>query len=102
MTELEYRQSIGQRHVSLEKLIEEYAALGYRFDRSMDCIGRAEHLTGPMAGTSYVANSLYPVQIDNGLSAWHVDARRDTNYTKLQALRNEIFATDKLGRFIEV
>lgn len=99
--EVAYRLAQGYRQVSFEQFKAEYAALGYTFDRSCDCRGIARHMTGPQAGLSYPCTSLYPVQIDNGLSAWNVDARRDDNYQAFRTLRNSLFAIVQ-GRIVEV
>ena len=82
----------GQVCLSLRALQDRYEALGYTFDRSMDCIGTATYVSGPFGGHSYPHRSLYPVQADNGLSAWNLNARRDENFQAMQRLRNEVFA----------
>jgi hypothetical protein len=92
----------GQRHVSLAQLIREYEALGYRFDRTMDCQATAQYMTGERTGERYPYLALYPVQADNGKSAWNIEARRDNNFRAMQALRNQIFSTMRDGRIIEV
>jgi hypothetical protein len=102
MTEQDYRIAQGRRQVTLAQLVAEYHALGYRFDRSLDTIGLAQHVTGPMAGTHYTARTLYPVETDTGRSAFHVLARRDAQFQRLQQLRNELFCVDSRGRIIEV
>lgn len=91
----------GARRVSLAQLADEYRALGYRFDRSADCSHLARYMTGDRAGKTYKACGLRPVQIDDGLAAWHVDARRDANFQSLQALRDQVFAVHA-GRIYEV
>ena len=102
MKEATYRMQQGQRHVSIEQLMREYEALGYRFDRTMDCKDTARYMTGERAGESYPYLALYPVQIDNGKSAWNIEARRDNNFRSMQALRNQIFSTMRDGRIVEV
>lgn len=91
----------GARQVSVAQFKAEFAALGYRFDASMACKSLARYMTGPRAGETYPSNSWYPIQADDGLSAFHVDARRDYNFKALQNLRNEIFAVHA-GYIIEV
>lgn len=69
---------------------EVYAALkvlGYNLCRENDCPHIARYMTGERAGFSYPSCSLYPVQIDNGLSFANADARRDDNFRALQAMR---------------
>ena len=58
----------------------------------MDCRSVARYMTGVRSGESYPCNSLYPVQIDNGLSFANVDARRDANFDALREIRNMHFA----------
>jgi hypothetical protein len=95
------RQKHGMRQLSLSNLIAEYAACGYHFDPSMACNCQARYMSGPRAGESYPARTLYPVQSDDGKSAFHFEARRDSNYACLQALRNSVFAVSR-GRIVEV
>lgn len=90
--ERDRRISNGHIHCTIHKLEQLYIGLGYKFDRSMDCRGNASYVTCPYAGISYPALTLYPIQIDNGLSAWNVDARRDDNFKAMQAMRNTHFA----------
>ena len=85
----------------MEELRTRYAQLGYRFDRRMDCRAPATYLTGPWAGTSYPCLALYPVQSDNGLSAWNIDARRDENFQAMQQLRHAVFSVSA-GQIAEV
>lgn len=95
------RIASGARQLSVAQFKAEFAALGYRFDAGMACKSLARYMTGPRAGETYPANSWHPVQADNGLSAWNVDARRDDNFKALQKLRNEIFVVHA-GYIIEV
>ena len=99
--EVAYRVQQGQRHLSFQAFKEAYAQIGYKFDRSSDCKGIARYMTGERAGVGYPCLSLYPIQIDNGLSAWNVDARRDNNYQAFKVLRNSLFAVIQ-GRIVEV
>jgi hypothetical protein len=63
------------------------AAIGYKVDRSCDARGNTRYITGEHVGESYPATNLYVVEADTGMSAFHVDARRDENFRKLQELR---------------
>lgn len=100
--EIDYRIQHGQTRCTIHGLEQLYRALGYRFDRSLDCRGAASYMTGPRAGISYPCLTLYPVQIDNGLSAFHVDARRDAQFLALQTMRNTHFAVCAQGAIVEV
>lgn len=95
------RLADGMREVSLRELLGLYEALGYRFDRSCAARGIARYMAGKRAGGSYPCRTLYPVQSDNGLSAYHVAARRDTRYDAFRVLRNTVFAVSR-GRIVEV
>ena len=99
--EVSRRTQAGARCLALEQFKAEYARLGYRFDRSCDCASQARYMSGPHAGASYPALSLYPVEADTGRSAWNVESRRDANFKALQALRGEVFAVSR-GRIVEV
>ncbi len=99
--EVTCRRSAGQEQLNMLAFIHRYEELGYTFDRSMDCTSLAQWLTGPRAGEHYPVRSLYPIQQDNGVSAWNVEARRDENFHAMQRLRGEIFAV-QAGRIIEV
>jgi len=95
------RAAFGARQLTVNQFKAEFAALGYRFDATMACKSIARYMTGPHAGETYPANAWCPVQSDNGVSAWNVDARRDDNFKALQKLRNEVFAVHA-GHVIEV
>ena len=99
--EIAYRLSQGYRQVSFEQFKAEYAAIGYTFDRSGDVRSIARYVTGEQAGQSYPYLGLYPVQSDDKVSAWNVNARRDENYKALKVLRNSLFAIVQ-GRIVEV
>ena len=99
--EIAYRLSQGYRQVSFEQFKAEYAAIGYTFDRKDDVRSIAIYRTGERAGQSYPYLGLYPVQADDRLSAWNVDARRDANYTAFKVLRNSLFAVAQ-GRIVEI
>jgi hypothetical protein len=44
-------------------------------------------MTGPRAGESYPCVTTGVSETDTGLSAFHVHARRDANFDKLQEMR---------------
>lgn len=90
--EIERSLAAGIKRVTLKEMARMVKEAGYRFDRDMDCRSIAKIMTGPGAGDSYPTCSLYPVQADDGLSAFHYQARRDGNYEKLKVIRNEFFA----------
>ena len=99
--EVAYRLAQGWKQVSSEQFKAEYAAIGYAFDRSSDIRSIARYMTGEQAGQSYPYLGLYPVQADDKVSAWNVNARRDTNYEAFRVLRNSLFAVVQ-GRIVEV
>lgn len=93
--EVDARLELGASQITIKQFVRELKALGYKFDRRHDCHSRSRYLTGPRAGCSYPACNMYPVQIDDGKSAWNHDARRDVQFEALQALRNNVFAVSK-------
>ena len=99
--EVTYRLSQGWRQVPFEQFKAEYAAIGYTFDRSCDTQGMARYVSGERAGLSYPCLTLYPVQADDKVSVWNVNARRDTNYESFRALRNSLFTVVQ-GRIVEI
>jgi len=99
--EVAYRLAQGYRQVSFEQYKAEYAAIGYTFDRKDDVRSIGRYMTGERAGHSYSYLGLYPIQMDNRLSAWNVDARRDDNYEAFKVLRNSLFSVAQ-GRIVEV
>lgn len=99
--EIAYRVKQGQERVSMREFLARYEAIGYRFDRSSDCRSMARHMTGERTGESYPCVNLYPVQADNDLSAWNVNARRDENWEAFKKLRNSIFSVSR-GAIVEV
>mgnify|MGYP000432121308 CR=1 FL=1 len=99
--EVTYRLAQGWRQVPFEQFKAEYAAIGYTFDRSCDVRSIARYMTGEQAGQSYPYLGLYPVQADDKVSVWNVDARRDAKYEAFRALRNSVFAVSR-GRIVEV
>ncbi|WP_157643939.1 hypothetical protein [Burkholderia ubonensis] len=90
--EVAFRDKLGLKKVTFEQLKAMIRELGYRFDPRMSCKSLARYMTGERAGESYPANSLYPVQIDNGKSYANVESRRDSNWEKLKEIRNTYYA----------
>lgn len=90
--EIAFRDRFGLKRVSMDELTDLIRAVGYRFNKSMSCKSMSRYLTGERAGKSYPNNSLKPVQIDDGLSFSHVDARRDANFERLNEIRNTYYA----------
>lgn len=86
------RQSIGMVQVKFDELKAMIRELGYRFDMDMACRSVARYMTGARAGESYLSNSLYPVQIDDGKSYAHFESRRDSNWQQLKAIRDKYFS----------
>ena len=99
--EVAYRLAQGWRQVSFEQFRAEYAAIGYTFDRSSDVRSIARYITGEQVGQSYPYLGLYPVQTDDKVSAWNINARRDANYAAFKVLRNSLFTVVQ-GRIVEV
>ena len=99
--EISARLASGARQLSMAEMAAEYRALGYKFNRALDCRSIARYISGEREGQSYPCLSLYPVQISDGISAWNVDARRDDNFKALQQLRDEVFAVSR-GAIAEV
>ncbi|EIZ1086077.1 hypothetical protein MPI44_004625 [Klebsiella oxytoca] len=93
--EIERCLKSGMLQVSIKKLTEMLKDIGYRFDRSMDTCSQAQIMTGDSAGDSFPTRVLYPVQIDDGVSAFHYEARRDANYQKLKEIRNSMFSVSR-------
>lgn len=93
--EIDSLLELGYRQLTIDQMSKEIRDLGYRFDRNMDCKGTSRHLTGKRAGATYPCCTLYMVQIDDGKSFAHFEARRDSKFQELQALRDEIFAVSR-------
>jgi hypothetical protein len=95
--EIEYRLSIGCRLVSVREMERQFRALGYTLDRSLDCRSIARYLD---SGRCYPACTTGVSEIDTGKSAFHVEARRDSNFRAMQQLRLDIFAVSR-GHILE-
>ena len=91
----------GIELLSVTQFVARFAALGYRVNRTMDCRSVARFMTGPLTGESYPACSTGINEADTGLRAWNVDARRDSNYRRMQALRVKIGAISR-GMLLQV
>lgn len=90
--ELAFREKLGMIRVTVGGLTAMIKELGYRFDDDMACKSMARYMTGERAGQSYPSNQLYPVQIDDGKSFAHVNARRDANFEALKKVRDTHYA----------
>lgn len=71
------------RITSKTELVELLADLGYKIDESLSF----NYVNNLNPGPSYKARAVSIVQADDGSSFAHVDARRDDNFRRLQALR---------------
>ncbi len=100
--ELNYRAAIGQERVSVAEFSRRYAQIGYRVNRQMDCKSLARYMTGESAGRSYPSCDTGISEADTGLSAWNVNARRDSNFQRLQQMRGEFFAVTRCGYILEL
>lgn len=101
--ELERRRARGYAPVTVAEMKARLAHLGYKLDRTMDCVGTPRYMAGPHAGESYPAIVTGVREIDTNLSFANVDARRDENFEALQQLRFEgsLFAVIR-GRLLEI
>ncbi|WP_454887317.1 hypothetical protein [Sphingomonas oryzagri] len=85
--ELAHRAREGHHPITVAALHDAFRAIGYRLDRTMDCRHNARWMTGSRAAHSYPSISTGISEADTGLSAFNVDARRDGNFARLQAMR---------------
>jgi hypothetical protein len=101
--EVAARLAAGKRRITMAVLLRRLAALGYAADRTNDCRAPSCWITGPRAGSSYPALTLYIVERDSGLSFCNVGARRDANFTRLQEMRlnGDSFALSR-GALVEL
>ena len=90
--EIAWRDRNGYRRLTVAGMEREFLALGYRLDRSMDCRHTARWLTGDRAGQTHPCISTGVKEADTGISAFHVNARRDDNFRAMQQLRQEVYA----------
>ena len=84
--------SFGCLQVTLKEYDTALRRIGYKLDPSMACHGVARVMTGPRAGSSYPSTSLSAIQIDDGKSYAHYQARRDDAYETFKVLRSTLFA----------
>lgn len=89
--ELQHRTKQALKPVSIEEFTCAFAELGYKIDRSLDCRFHTFHLSGDRKGLKYPCITTRVKEADTGLSAFHVDARRDSNFQAMQLLRNKVF-----------
>lgn len=100
--ELNHRSRDGQHPLSIRALTAAFLAIGYTLDRSLDCRSMAQWMTGDRAGHSYPCITTGIRETDTGLSAFHIAARRDHNFARLQEMRTsgKYFAVSK-GAILE-
>jgi hypothetical protein len=101
--EIAHKRAQGGRQVTLEQLDAELRAIGYRLDCGGDCPSVNRYVSGPRAGRSYPAVNLRVVQASDGMSAMHIEARRDARFEALQQMRrtDALFAVHR-GRLYEL
>jgi len=92
MTAEEAANAMGIELLSVEAMAARFAALGYKLDRRLDCRSEARFMTGPNAGKSYPCITTGLREANTGMSAFHYQARRDSNFRAMQQLRKEIGA----------
>lgn len=85
--ELAERAKDGHKPITVKELDSTLRSLGYRLDRDRDCRCNSQWMTGPRAGQTYPCITTGVRELDTGLSAHHVDARRDEKYATLQQMR---------------
>lgn len=90
--EIESSLKAGMRQVSLQQLDAELVALGYVRDTDTRCACTAKNLT---TGNTYPCVTFGVKESDSGLSAFHVAARRDDNFRRLQELRFWTFVVSR-------
>ena len=92
--ELARRAARGFYPRSLAEIESALRGISYRLDRDMDCRSVSRYVSGPHTGETYPVCNMYVRQVDDGLSAFNVDARRDAAFMKLQEWRmnGELFA----------
>ena len=98
--EIAAREAEGQKRLSVAAMDAEFRRLGYHLDRSLDCRGTAQYVSGPRAGESYPCVTTGLKEFDTGLSAFNVSARRDARFREVQALRQNVFAVSR-GAILE-
>lgn len=91
----------GMKILTVKELQARFEALGYKLDRSMDCRSTARFMSGEYAGKSYPCITTGLKEKDTGMSAFHYQARRDSNFKAMQKLRGEVCAITR-GALLEV
>lgn len=99
--ELAHRKAVGQNPVKVNQMEATLNAIGYTLDRNKDCYSQNRWVTGDRTGESFPAINTGVRELDSGLSAWNVDARRDNNFKALQELRKSLFAVVR-GRILQI
>jgi hypothetical protein len=102
--EIARRKAAGAKRITLGELLRRLDSIGYVVDRDTDATCNARWLSGPAAGSTYPCRTLYPIQKDNKLSAFHIDARRDKNFRALQKMRfdDDTFYVVSGGYIVEI
>ncbi len=93
--EAEIETPAGMEKMELNSALNYLDFLGYKL-KPENCFN---YFNGSN-DTKYPARSIYLVEKDTGLSAFHIDARRDENFKKLQTFRRSVFVSAK-GRVWE-
>jgi hypothetical protein len=89
-TELARRAARGYRPVTMAELDRQLHDLGYARHRSIGfCAYTARIVVGEGEGDTYPAKSIYIVEADTRMSAFHFQARRDEKFRRLQETRGE-------------
>lgn len=95
--EIETRLAMGCEMLTVPQFVSRFAELGYSVDRSMDCRSTARYLE---TGRTYPACNTGMAESDTGRSAFHYEARRDSRFEAMQALRQQVFAVSR-GSILE-
>lgn len=90
--EAESRIADGATQVSLKELDERLRTIGYRLDRKSRRAGIFRYVSGPYEGRTFPKLEYGVIQLSDGQSASHAEARRDANYDLMQSMRDELFA----------
>lgn len=83
-TEIAFRKSMGSPPVSISYIHTVLASLGYRLDRTRDCVGMACIVTGLRGVVSYPVITTGIMELDTRRDYADVNARRDANFDALQ------------------
>lgn len=90
--EIESSLHAGMRQVTLRELDAELKALGYQraLDMRASCIAKNMD-----TGNTYPCVTYGVSEVDTGMSAFHVNARRDERFKALQELRRWTFVVQR-------